>query len=323
MTITLRQLRYFAALAEQRNFGRAAEICHVSQPALSVQIRALEETLGVPLVERMPRDIVLTRAGRAALALAESVLRGVAELEAAAEDGFARSAPLRLGLIPTVAPYLLPETLAELRSADITRTIRVREAQTAVLLAELAEGLLDAAVVALPAPGLREIPLVEDRFVLAGSDRAFASLRRGAEALRPTELDPSRLMLLDEGHCLADQALEVCGLSRRPRVHLGASSLATLAGLAAQGLGLTFLPELALASETAAAPGLRLARFAGPEPSRRLGLVLRREAGDAPWAEALGDTLREGARRLVQRARGICPEGERSAQGSHLRQQDG
>jgi LysR family hydrogen peroxide-inducible transcriptional activator len=309
MPITLRQLRYFAALAEQRNFGRAALACHVSQPALSVQIRALEDTLGAALVERLPKDIVLTRAGREVLARAGAILRGASDLEGAAENGFGQSAPLHLGLIPTVAPYLLPEALADLRSADITQTIRVREAQTSVLLGELAEGLLDAAVVALPAPGFREIPLAEDGFVLAGSERSFHAQIAGAEALRPTELDPSRLMLLDEGHCLADQALDVCGLSRRPRVHLGASSLATLAGLAAQGFGLTFLPEIALRTEVAAAPDLRLARFAAPEPSRRLGLVLRREAAVEPWVESLTETLHAGAQRLIRRARSLCPGG--------------
>jgi LysR family hydrogen peroxide-inducible transcriptional activator len=182
--------------------------------------------------------------------------------------------------------------------------IRVREAQTSALLADLADGTLDAAVVALPGPaGLSERLLFEDRFLLAGSAAGLAA-GEGAESLRPTGLDPDRLMLLDEGHCLADQALEVCGLTRNARIHLGASSLATLAGLAAQGFGLTFLPEIAVPTETAAAPDLALRRFAAPEPARRIGLVCRRETAAQDWVAGLAEVLAETGRGLIARARG-------------------
>jgi LysR family hydrogen peroxide-inducible transcriptional activator len=304
MAITLRQLRYFTALAEARHFGRAADLCHVSQPALSVQIRELETALGLVLIDRQPRDAVLTRAGREVLRRAQRVLDEVAGLEAAAQRETGLTAPLHLGLIPTVAPYLLPGVLARLRAGDITMDIRVREAQTSALLADLADGTLDAAVVALPGPaGLSERLLFEDRFLLAGSAAGLAA-GEGAESLRPTGLDPDRLMLLDEGHCLADQALEVCGLTRNARIHLGASSLATLAGLAAQGFGLTFLPEIAVPTETAAAPDLALRRFAAPEPARRIGLVCRRETAAQDWVAGLTEVLAETGRGLIARARG-------------------
>jgi LysR family hydrogen peroxide-inducible transcriptional activator len=185
MAITLRQLRYFTALAEARHFGRAADLCHVSQPALSVQIRELEAALGLVLIDRQPRDAVLTRAGREVLRRAQRVLDEVAGLEAAAQRETGLTAPLHLGLIPTVAPYLLPGVLARLRAGDITMDIRVREAQTSALLADLADGTLDAAVVALPGPaGLNERLLFEDRFLLAGSAAGLAAGEGGESIAR-------------------------------------------------------------------------------------------------------------------------------------------
>jgi len=294
MNVTLRQLRYLVALADTGHFGRAAERVHVSQPALSVQIRELESALGAALIERDSRVARPTRLGREVLARARRVLAEVDGIERAAQSDLAP--PLHLGLIPTVAPYLLPEALPMLRASDLTLDIRVREAQTARLLAELAEGTLDAAVIALPsgAPGLDERPLFRDRFLLAGSEAMLA----GAGSFSPTEIDPDRLMLLDEGHCLADQALDVCGLDRRnTRVDLGASSLATLTSLAAQGFGLTLVPEIAAAAETR--PGLRLSRFALPEPFRTVGLVCRRATAGEPWVQLLADLLAEAATRVL------------------------
>jgi LysR family hydrogen peroxide-inducible transcriptional activator len=227
------------------------------------------------------------------------------ELEAAARR-HGLGGRLNLGVIPTVAPYLLPVALTRLRAADLTRDIRVREAQTEVLLKGLDEGTLDAVVIASPAAGRGTVAevLFQDRFLLAGSGARLAALGAGREALRPKAIDPDELLLLDEGHCLADQALEVCALDRRQtRVDLGASSLSTLCGLVAEGFGLTFLPELAVRTETAAAAEMRLVRFAAPEPAREVRLVRRESASDAGWFADLARILTEAGADLLAHAR--------------------
>lgn len=305
MNITLRQLQYFIALSETRHFGRAAERVHISQPALSVQIAALEATLAAQLVDRGGRGVILTPTGHAVAAHARKVMAEMRALQDAARSERGLSGQLTLGVIPTVAPYLLPVALPLLRARNVTLDLRVREAQTEVLLDDLALGRLDAAVIALPSgrPGLEEVHLATDRFLLAGSEAQIAALAARDAPLHPADIAPGRLLLLDEGHCLADQALEVCGLDRAAtRVDLGASSLATLAGLVAEGFGLTLLPEIARATESAAAPGMRLARFAAPEPARRLGLVHRAGPGGGGWVDEL-------AALLIEALRGLLPEG--------------
>lgn len=309
MKITLRQLHYFCALAETRNFGRAAALVNVSQPALSMQIKELEGILGTALVERSPRDLRLTRAGRSVLDRANRILSEAMELEADArhERGLGE---LNIGMIPTVAPYLLPGTLAALRAADITRDLRLREAQTAALLDGLRGGVLDAVVMADPpiAPDLIARPIFTDRFVLAGSPARLAALGETPEALRPVGLPPEQLLLLDEGHCLADQALEVCALDRRQtRLDLGASSLSTLCGLVAQGFGLTFLPEIALATETRGTPALALRRFVAPEPARQIALVRRVGSSSVDWFDDLANHIDQAAQALLSQAGQIAP----------------
>lgn len=309
MKVTLKQLAYFCALAEARNFGRAAEIANVTQPALSMQIKELEAILGVKLVERLPRDVRLTPAGRAVLDRAERVISEAMELEATArrED---LGAALNVGMIPTVAPYLLAGTLSRLRAADITRDLRLREAQTADLLISLREGRLDAVVLADPpdSPDLTTVTLFADRFILAGSAARLSALGTGSEALRPMALRPEHLLLLDEGHCLADQALEFCRLDRRQtRLDLGASSLSTLCGLVAEGFGLTFLPEIALASEMAASPGITLRRFEAPEPARQIALVRRAGSAAGSWFDDLHDHICAAGADLITHARQIAP----------------
>lgn len=304
MDITLRQLKYFIALSETRHFGRAAERVHISQPALSVQIAALETTLAASLIDRTGRGVVLTPTGHAVAAQARKVMADLRALQDAARSERGLSGQLTLGVIPTVAPYLLPVALPMLRARNVMLDLRIREAQTEVLLDDLALGRLDAAVIALPAgrPGLEEVVLATDRFLLAGSEAQIAAMAAREAPLHPTDIAPGRLLLLDEGHCLADQALDVCGLDRAAtRVDLGASSLATLAGLVAEGFGLTLLPEIARTTECAAAPGMRLARFAAPEPARRLGLV-RRAASAGGWFDDL-------AMLLVDALRGLLPDG--------------
>lgn len=308
MNLTLRQLTYFRALAEERHFGRAAARVHVTQPALSMQIKELEEGLGLVLFERLPRNLRLTPAGRDVLIHAERVLSAVAGLEAAVrQTGLAGQ--INLGVIPTVAPYLVPAVLMQLRQGEGPATLRIREAQTDVLLEGLGNGRLDAVVIALP-EGREDLEaqiLFEDRFLLAGAAGRIDQF--DTEALRPRALDPGELLLLDEGHCLADQALEVCGLARTgTRVDLGASSLATLCGLVAGDFGLTFLPEIALAAEAAAAPGLTVRRFAAPEPARRIALVRRAGGAEAGWFAALAKALaREGGLRVTEARRAVPP----------------
>ena len=307
MNITLRQLSYFVALVETGHFGRAAEKVHVSQPALSMQIRALEAEFGQALVERQPRAVVPTRAGRALARRAARVLAEVEELAAEARLQGARGL-LLLGMIPTVAPYLVPPLLPLLAALPDPRDLRLREAQTATLLADLAKGALDAVVIAGPIsdPALAATALFEDRFVLAGSAARLAALGAAREALRPRALDPDELLLLDEGHCLADQALDVCGLTRTAtRLDLGASSLATLCGLVAQGAGLTFLPELAAAG--AGTPGLATARFAAPEPARTLFLVRRAASSGEGWFSPLAEALTLAGQGLIAAARARLP----------------
>ena len=304
MPVTLRQLSYFLALADARSFGGAAALVHVTQPALSMQIRDLEETLGVTLVERLPRGLHLTRDGRELEPRARRIMAELAELEAAARRKTLQGR-LNLGLIPTVAPYLLPRALPALRACDSIRDLRIREARTQDLMADLHSGRLDAVVVAeaVHSPDLVSTLLFEDRFLLAGNAEGIALAAKGIEGLRPSRLDPDHLLLLDEGHCLADQALEVCGLDRgRLRLDLGAASLSTLCGLVGQGIGLTFLPEMAVATETAAVPDMRLMRFAAPEPLRWIVLVRRRTSDGEGWFANLAGILAESGRSLIAAA---------------------
>lgn len=307
MNITLRQLSYFLALIEENSFSRAAERVHVTQPALSMQIKELENMLQASLIERLPRGIRLTRAGRDVAEHARRVLAGAKELEAAARrQGWARR--VNLGVIPTIAPYLLPRVLPDLKSVDKGRDIRVREAQTDRLIAALDEGQLDAIVIATAAgrPEFHSQVLFEDRFLLAGSPDLLGRLGQGRDELRPMAIDPEELLLLDEGHCLSDQALEVCSLNRRfaRRIDLGASSLSTLCGLVGQGFGMTFLPEIAVAQE--AWDGLALMRFSAPEPSRTVRLVRRAATSDDGWFSDLADTLAAAGQALAGEARTIC-----------------
>lgn len=306
MNFTLRQLHYFKALVQQRNFGRAAQVCHVSQPALSVQIKQLEDLMGGALVERHARNVVPTPLGRDVLSLVEDVLGAASRLDRLARDQSDGRRSLSLGIIPTMAPYLLPGVLAALRAGDLSLQVQIREARTERLIAALKAGEIDAAVLALPTAtkGLSEQPLFEDRFLLAGSERRLRSLPQGADAVRPTDLKAAHLMLLEDGHCLSDQALEVCGHDRNSaQINMGASSLPTLSRLVAEGFGLTLMPELAAQSELAAVPGLNLIRFPEPEPSRTVGLVRRDTTNGEGWFDDLAFLIRQVGEGIVQDSR--------------------
>jgi LysR family hydrogen peroxide-inducible transcriptional activator len=295
MPFTLKQLRSLVALAEEAHFGRAAAVVSISQPALSVQIRELEAALGASLVERGRREIVVTPTGREVVRRARRILAEVGAIEQVARWDRGLAGRLRIGVIPTVAPYLLPAALPLLRARNLMLDLGVREAQTDVLLDEMRQGALDAAVVALPAgpADLIAAPLFEDRFLLAGSAERLAALGAGA-ALHPEDMEAGQLLLLDDGHCLTGQALAACAIDPgQTRMDLRAASLTTLCRLVSEGFGLTLLPELAARAECAAAPALRLARFAAPEPSRTVGLVRRTLSVDDGWFGELASILRQ------------------------------
>lgn len=294
MSLTFRQLTYFRALAEHRHFGRAAAAVSVSQPALSVQIRDMEALLGQPLVERRARDVVLTPFGRLVLSHAEQVATAMRNLEEAARWHGGLSGLLRIGLIPTLAPYILPGALEALRSGDISMELQVQEAKTDRLTADLLAGRLDAVVMAMPvtAEGLIGEPLFEDRFLLAGSAARLTAVGASAEALRPDGLGAQQLLLLEDGHCLTDQALDACQRGRgHAQIDMGASSLATLTQLVAAGFGLTLMPEIAAAAEMRGAPGMTLRRFAAPEPARTICLARRASTSGEGWFDQLASVL--------------------------------
>ena len=293
--LTLRQLRYFEALARLEHFGRAAEACAISQPALSMQIRELEATLGAALVERGGRRARLTRIGAALAPRVREVLRAVEEIgdlaRAAQERLVGR---LRLGVIPTVAPYLLPGVIAALMRANEALDLQLRETVTPRLLEELAEGRLDAAIVALPVsePTLAEVPLFSEAFVL---------VRPAVEAGRPVPgreaLAEMRLLLLEEGHCFRDQALSFCG--GRPRELLDGSALSTLVQMVGAGIGVTLIPEMAVAVETRSA-AVAVDRFPEPQPRRTIGMVWRRASPLSERLEEIAQTVRGAAARSAQ-----------------------
>ncbi|WP_298857746.1 hydrogen peroxide-inducible genes activator [uncultured Sulfitobacter sp.] len=282
--ITLKHLRYFEALARHTHFGRAAESCGISQPALSVQIKELERMLGAPLVERGARQVGLTSLGKAFLDRARHILVQVEEL-----DGLARAATgplagqLRLGIIPTIAPYLLPEIMAALAVQMPALELYPHESVTKTLISDLLNSQLDAAIVALPIsePALQEFALFEEDFVL---------IRPINEANNPVPsaqtLHQMRLLLLEEGHCFRDQALSFCEISTaKTRYLMEGSSLSTLVQMVGAGMGLTLIPEMALPLETRMAE-VSVARFPPPSPARSIGMVWR---NTNPLAEKLMD----------------------------------
>ncbi|RTL89244.1 hydrogen peroxide-inducible genes activator [Ancylobacter aquaticus] len=272
--ISMRHLRYFEALAQHGHFGRAAEACSISQPALSLQIKELEEILGAPLVERGTRHIRLTRLGDAFAQRARAILQAVDELEDLARASHSPLAGrLRIGVIPTVAPYLLPAVMQRLGERFPELDLRPREAVTQRLVDELVEGRLDTAIVALPVsePSLTEHALFEEEFVLVRPLHEAALPVPNPETLRTM-----RLLLLQEGHCFREQALSFCNLaSQLPRDLMEGSSLTTLVQMVGAGIGVTLIPQMAVAIETRSA-AVSVARLAEPRPSRTIGMVWRR-----------------------------------------------
>ncbi|MDO9524022.1 MAG: LysR substrate-binding domain-containing protein [Gemmobacter sp.] len=281
--ISMKHLRYFEALARHAHFGRAAEDCAISQPALSLQIKELEEILGAPLVERGARQISLTALGDAFAVRSRDILRAVEELgDLARASHSPLIGRLRIGVIPTVAPYLLPRVIQGLTHSYPGLDLRPREAVTQKLIDDLIEGRLDTAIVALPIsePSLNEVALFEEEFML---------VRPMADADRPVPssdmLREMRLLLLEEGHCFRDQALTYCKMaSSLPRDLMEGSSLTTLVQMVGVGIGVTLIPQMAVAIETRSA-AVSVVRLMAPRPTRVIGMVWRKTN---PLAQQLG-----------------------------------
>lgn len=296
--ITLRQLRYLSALAKYGHFGRAAEACAITQPALSMQIRDLERTLGVAVVERRPGEVMLTDIGREIARRGEEVLTASRDLVEFARH---RSGPLTgrltLGVIPSLAPYLLPRMLPLLQSRFPELRLELRETQTRQLIEDIKSGALDAAMLALPVaePDIDTIALFEDLFLLAvpASDPRKQNARVAAE-----DIDQSRLILLEDGHCLRDQALAFCATAARGRTAgtggtaFGASSLNTVMQMVAGGYGITLIPQIAADVERRD-ERVKFLRLENPQPGRSIGLVFRRTSPRKADFAALGEVVKQ------------------------------
>ncbi|HEV8036541.1 hydrogen peroxide-inducible genes activator [Yoonia sp.] len=272
--LTLKQLRYFEALSRHGHFGRAADVCAISQPALSVQIKELEQSLGTPLFERGPRQVRLTAFGEEWALRVRDILRAVDELgemARAAQAGLVGR--LRIGVIPTIAPYLLPGLIGHLARAHADLDVHIRETVTPRLIEELTNGQIDTAIVALPVfePGFEEVALFDESLMLVrpikDADRPVPS---------PEDLRQMRLLMLEEGHCFRDQALSFCNLqSAAAREGLDGSSLSTLVQMVGAGIGVTLIPQMAVPVETRSAPVV-ISRFAEPQPKRTVGMIWRK-----------------------------------------------
>ena len=305
INFTIRQLRYFEALARHGHFGRAAEACAITQPSMSMQIKDLEDSLGAPLFERGARRVRLTTFGEEFALRVHDVLRSVDELGDLARASRDRlSGRLRIGVIPTVAPYLLPTLIGALTRIYAGLDIHVRETLTQKLIRELAEGRLDTAIVALPVsePSLSEVALFTEEFVLVrpGEDEGKPAPDR--EALREM-----RLLLLEEGHCFRDQALSFCNMhSAPPRELLDASSLSTLVQMVSAGIGVTLIPEMAVAVETRSA-SVSVARFESEKPSRTIGMIWRKTSPLAKQLLQISEVVRHSADLLREQQSQVSP----------------
>jgi len=291
-TVNLRDLQYIVALADTGHFGAAAERCHVSQPTLSAQVKKLEDYLGVALFERQPRRVVPTSVGITVIERARTVVRAAEEIrELARGSRDPLVGKLRVGLIPTIAPYLLPRIATQLRKSLPDLRLLLQELQTAPLLAALRQGELDMGILALPADtqGLDTRSLFAEAFVVAMPRKHPLSARK---RLKPADLAGEPLLLLEEGHCLRDQALEACGhLATPAEQDLRATSLETLRQMVAMGLGITLLPRLAAEGPMASPRGLEIRPFAPPPPTRVVGAVWRPSTTRKPAIEAVCEVI--------------------------------
>ncbi|UXI67639.1 DNA-binding transcriptional regulator OxyR [Tahibacter amnicola] len=291
--MNLRDLRYLVALAEHKHFGRAADASFVSQPTLSTQIKKLEDELDVALVERTPRKILLTEVGREIAARARGVLDEIEQIRAIARrTRDPEAGTLRLGIFPTLGPYFLPHVVPALRKRFPRLEMLLVEEKTEVLLESLRAGRLDAAILALPVPDdqLHAEELFDEPFLLAvPSGHPLA----GRKSLKVSELADQSLLLLEDGHCLRDQALDVCHLAgASERDGFRATSLETLRQMVAANVGITLLPLLAVKPPVAQSDAIRLLPFQGEAPSRRIALVWRRSSAKNAFLSAFAAQLR-------------------------------
>jgi LysR family hydrogen peroxide-inducible transcriptional activator len=290
--VNLRDLRYLVAVAEHRHFGRAADACFVSQPTLSTQLKKLEEELGVTLIERTHRQVLLTPVGERVVAQAQKVLREANQLSVIAEEyADPLGGDFRLGVIPTVAPYLLPKILGPIRKELPNLKTQLTEGQTAVISRMLRDGDLDAVILALPLEedNMVEVKLYEEPFYLAVSRN---HPKAGRKHVNVDDLDEEQVLLLEDGHCLRDQALEVCNSHNAvENTNFRATSLETLRQMVAADVGITLMPALAVPSKPPAS--VRYIPFRGNIPHRDIGLCWRKSSAREPLLERLAEILRE------------------------------
>jgi LysR family transcriptional regulator, hydrogen peroxide-inducible genes activator len=296
MDLKLKDLRYLVAVAEQRHFGRAAARCFVSQPTLSAQLKKLEDSLGVQLIERAPNNVCLTEAGEAIVARARRILEASDEMVTLARsqrDPLAGR--LRVALLPTIGPYLLPRVAPAMRKALPRLELRLYEYQTAAMLAKLHAGEIDVGILALPVEvdGLESRELYREAFMVALPEHHPLAAR---ERVRLADLKGEQLLLLEEGHCLRDQALEVCSrVGVTDQQDFRATSLETLRQMVATGAGVTLLPELAGRGAYRNARGVALRPFARPAPERHIGALWRKSSARRAAIDALCELIREHA----------------------------
>jgi len=296
MDLKLKDLRYLVAVADQRHFGRAAARCFVSQPTLSAQLKKLEQSLGVQLIERAPNNVSLTAAGEEIVARARRIIEAsdeVVTLARTQRDPLAGR--LRVALLPTIGPYLLPRVAPAIKRALPRLELRLYEYQTALMLEKLHGGELDVGILALPVelPGLACRELYREPFTVALPERHRLASR---ETLRVADLKDETLLLLEDGHCLRDQALEVCSrVGLKDAQDFRATSLETLRQMVATGAGVTLLPELAGRGAYRSARGVVLRPFARPAPQRQVGALWRKSSARLAAIEALGDVIAEHA----------------------------
>ena len=287
--MNLRDLNYLIALADLRHFGKAAQACFVSQPTLSTQIKKLEDELGVALIERAPRKVMLTPAGQDAVQRARRIVAAVEAMkQAARRSRDPQAGSLRLGVFPTLGPYLLPHVVAPLHQRFPQLELLLVEEKSDVLLQRLRDGKLDAALLALPLHDeqLHAQFLFEEPFLFAApSTHPLASMAMDA-------LGHETLLLLEDGHCLRDQALDVCRLSgAQEKSGFRATSLETLRQMVAAGVGVTLLPALSVQAPIAASPNIQLIPFRAPVPSRKIALVWRKSSARDDFLQTLGDAI--------------------------------
>jgi LysR family transcriptional regulator, hydrogen peroxide-inducible genes activator len=295
--MNLRDLRYLVAVAEHRHFGRAAEACFVSQPTLSTQIKKLEEELGVVLLERTNRQVMLTPVGTRIVAQAHRVLREVNQLVSIAQEfQDPLGGEFRLGIIPTVAPYLLPKILGPVGRAFPRLKIQLTEGQTLAITRMLRDGDLDAVILALPLDEehLRQVKLYSEPFLFAASRQHPKSGRR---AIRLADLEEEQVLLLEDGHCLRDQALAICNSAHAvENTNFRATSIETLRQMVAANVGVTLMPELAI---TQKGGPVRYVPFEGSQPHRDIGLCWRATTTREELLQELARVLQDAMKQVL------------------------